>query len=185
MTKGEIKEREQRLLDMTTTFCAQNLDEHYFVLAEKLIKKMGRKREVPFARGRLDIWASAVIHAIGSINFLFDKSFEPYVSSEDVNAHFETKKSSVSAKAQAIKKMFGLAYYDKEFSTPMMQENNPFSEMVMFNGFIAPITMLPEGVQQHVREIEAHGLEVALFTESYMIEEQTLPSTFFTLPQAL
>lgn len=42
--------------------------------------KLGRKREVPFQRGKIEIWAAAVVYAIGSPNFLFDKSFEPYMS---------------------------------------------------------------------------------------------------------
>ena len=48
---------------------------------------MGRKREVPFKRGKLEIWAAAVVQAIGSINFLFDKSFEPYITSKQINEY--------------------------------------------------------------------------------------------------
>jgi len=71
MTKQEIKQREEKLLEMTGAFCAQKLDKDYYQLCEKLIKKLGRKREVPFQRGKLEIWAAAVVYAIGSINFLF------------------------------------------------------------------------------------------------------------------
>ena len=53
MTKDEIKQREKTLLQLTGAFCAQKLDDQYFGLCEKLIKKMGRKREVPFKRGKL------------------------------------------------------------------------------------------------------------------------------------
>jgi hypothetical protein len=35
---------------------------------------MSRKRNVPFLSGRMEIWTAAVIHALGSINFLFDTS---------------------------------------------------------------------------------------------------------------
>jgi hypothetical protein len=35
---------------------------------------MSRKRNVPFLYGRMEIWAAAIIHALGSINFLFDTS---------------------------------------------------------------------------------------------------------------
>jgi hypothetical protein len=53
MTKEQVKERQKRLIELTGTFCAQKLDGEYFELCEKLIKKMGRKREVPFKRGKL------------------------------------------------------------------------------------------------------------------------------------
>ena len=55
MTKDQIKQREKELLQLTGAFCVQKLDQEYFELCEKLIKKMGRKREVPFKRGKLEI----------------------------------------------------------------------------------------------------------------------------------
>lgn len=73
MTKEEIKKKEKKLLELTGSFCAQKLDDDYSQLCQKLILKLGSKKDVPFKRGKIEIWAAAVIHAIGSINFLFDK----------------------------------------------------------------------------------------------------------------
>lgn len=84
---------------MTGMFCSQKLDDDYFQLSEKLIKKMGRKRDVPFKRGKLEIWA-AIVYCIGSINFLFDKSFEPYITAQEISDYFGTKNSTVSNKAR-------------------------------------------------------------------------------------
>jgi len=75
MTKEEIKLIEKNLIELTSEFCAQKLDEDYAQLCIKLIQKMGRKRDVPFQSGKVEIWAAAVIYALGSINFLFDKAF--------------------------------------------------------------------------------------------------------------
>jgi superfamily I DNA and/or RNA helicase len=123
MTKQEIKQKEKQLLEITGTFCVQKLDDDYLKLCEKLIKKLGRKRDVPFQRGKLEIWAAAVIYAIGSINFLFDKSFEPYISAEQIHEYFGTKHSTVSNKAREIKEMFGLWHFNPEFSTKQMAES--------------------------------------------------------------
>lgn len=91
MTNQEIKQKEEKLLEMTRAFCAQKIDDEFFQLCEKLIKKLGRKRDVPFQRGKLEIWAAAVVYANGSINFLFDKSFEPYMTAEQISEYFGTK----------------------------------------------------------------------------------------------
>ncbi|MCG2714661.1 MAG: DUF6398 domain-containing protein [Candidatus Marinimicrobia bacterium] len=99
MTKEEIKAREQKLLELTGAFCAQKLDDDYLQLCEKLVKKLGRKRDAPFKRGKIEIWAAAIVYAIGSINFLFDKSFEPYMTAEQISEYFGTKNSTVSNKA--------------------------------------------------------------------------------------
>jgi len=48
---------------------------------------------VPFLSGRLKIRAAATAYAIGQINFLFDKSFEPYTDAGDLCDYFDTKKA--------------------------------------------------------------------------------------------
>ena len=140
----EIKEEKtQLLIEMTASFSNEYLDEDYKELCEKLIRKMARKRNVPFLSGRIEIWAAAIIHALGSINFLFDNSFEPYASTDDICNFFGTSKSTTSQKGKVIRDMFKMNYYDQEFSTTYMNENNPFSKMTMINGFIVPSDMLP------------------------------------------
>ena len=165
MTKGEIKQREKTILDLTGTFCAQKLDDQYFELCEKLIKKMGRKRDVPFKRGKLEIWAAAVINEIGSINFLFDRSFQPYVSSKEINDYFGTKPTTVTNKARAIKDMFDLWHYSLEFSTGHMQRNNPFNNLVMVDDMIYPIDSLPEDMKRIARQAKAEGKDIAFRTK--------------------
>ncbi|MBM3267656.1 MAG: hypothetical protein FJZ01_08420 [Candidatus Sericytochromatia bacterium] len=78
MDKALLLEKTQKLVALTSKFCDEFLDEDYKQLCEKLILKMARKRQVPFESGKLEIWAASVIHTIGTINFLFDRSFEPY-----------------------------------------------------------------------------------------------------------
>ncbi|HET54539.1 MAG TPA: hypothetical protein ENN33_04910 [Ignavibacteria bacterium] len=164
MTKQEIKQKEEKLLEMTGAFCTQKLDDDYFQLCEKLIKKLGRKRDVPFQRGKLEIWAAAVVYAIGSINFLFDKSFEPYMTADQISEYFGTKNSTVSNKAREIKDMFDMWHFSPEFSTKRMTESNPFNKMVMVDGFIVPIDTLPDDLQQMVRDARARGEDIEFHT---------------------
>lgn len=165
MTKEEIKNKEKKLLELTGSFCAQKLDDDYYQLCEKLILKLGRKRDVPFKSGKIEIWAAAIIHAIGSINFLFDKSFEPYVTAEQICEYFGTKKTTVSNKARQIKDMFKMGYYDADFSTQKMIENNPFNDMVMVNGLIVPLASIPEDLQEMVRKERAEGRDIEFTTQ--------------------
>ncbi len=165
MTKQEIKQKEEELLKMTGAFCAQKLDNEYLLLCEKLIKKLGRKRDVPFQRGKLEIWAAAVIYAIGSINFLFDKSFEPYVTSNQISEYFGTKNSTVSNKAGEIRDIIGLTIYDSEFSTQKMAASNPFNNLVMVDGFIVPIDTLPDEFQKMVIDARAKGEDIEFHTQ--------------------
>ncbi len=165
MDKKEIKEREKKLLGLTGIFCSQKLDDDYFQLCEKLIKKMGRKRDVPFKRGKIEIWAAAVIHTIGSINFLFDKSFEPYMTAQQISDYFGTKNSTVSNKVRQIREMFKLTMFDNEFATEHMNETSPFNDLVMVDGLIVPLSSIPENLQELVRKERAEGRDIEFTTE--------------------
>jgi len=160
MTKEDIKIREKKLIEIVGAFCAQRLNDDYYQLCLKLIKKLGRKRDVPFKRGKIEIWAAAIVYSIGSINFLFDKSFEPYLTVEQISDYFGTKSSTVSNKARQIKTMFDMRYYSPEFSTQYMANRNPFNEMVMVDGFIVPLSSIPCDLQELVKQERAEGRDI-------------------------
>jgi hypothetical protein len=149
-----IEEKMHELIKMTTGFCETYLDTDYKQLCEELIEKMSRKRNIPFLSGRVAIWAAAIVYAIGSINFLFDKTFKPYAMAEDICRYFGTTKSTTSQKAKVIRDMFGLNYWDKEFSTTHMKETNPFSNMVMVNELIVDKRFLPPEIQEIIDDKE-------------------------------
>ncbi|MDR3291222.1 MAG: DUF6398 domain-containing protein [Methanobrevibacter sp.] len=141
-SKEEIKLKEEKLLELVGDFCDKYLDKEYSYLTKQMVKKLGRKREVPFKRGKLEIWAAAIIYAVGQINFLFDKSFQPYSSADEICNYFKTKKSTVSNKAADIRKILKLNHFDKEFSTRYMMESNPLNDLIEVNGFIVPKSLL-------------------------------------------
>jgi hypothetical protein len=165
MTKIIIKQKERQLLSLTSDFCIKKLDDDYFQLCEKLVKKLGRKRNVPFETGKIEIWAAGIIHALGLINFLFDKSAKPYVSVNEINDYFGTKQSSVTGKSKQIRDLFQLSPFDKEFSVRGMLNKNPLDNMVMVDGFIVPLDTIPINLQELVRKERAEGRDIEFTTE--------------------
>jgi hypothetical protein len=149
--KEKIETISQTLIQMTGEFCDQYLDEDYKQLAEKLVLKMKRKRQVPFLRGRASTWAAAIIYALGQINFLFDRSFEPYVAASEIPEYFGVSQSTVGQKAKTIRDMFDLCYWHPEFSTQHMHDSNPRKRLVMIDGLVVPVSMLPPEVQEELR----------------------------------
>ncbi len=138
MNDEKTKIRQEQLIELVSTFCDDKLDDEYKHLSIKLVEKMGRKHDVPFKRGKLDIWASAVIYALGQINFLFDASFEPHSTPDEICDYFGTKKSTVSDKARKIRDMFNLTHFDKEFSTAYIKGEAPVFEVDEKSGMIMP-----------------------------------------------
>ncbi|MBP3590184.1 MAG: hypothetical protein J6J61_06370 [Muribaculaceae bacterium] len=127
MDKAEIKAREDEIVRLAVSFCNEKIDAEYASLCEKMVRKLGRKRANPLERGRLEIWAAAVVYTIATMNFLFDKSFEPYLPLSEIIEHFGTSSSTVSQKAGQIRTMLKLKrYWDPDFSTAQMAAANPF-----------------------------------------------------------
>ncbi|GGN57393.1 DUF6398 domain-containing protein [Oceanobacillus indicireducens] len=138
-------EKKEQLFQLTNEFSRIHLNEEYDVVIEKLINKMARKREVPFLKGRIDIWAAAIIHALGTINFLFDKDTEPYVSSPSViYDHFNTKQSTTSQRSKQIRDMFNLSYFDSTFGVESVNKRSPFNQLTTIDGFIVPKSIIEE-----------------------------------------
>lgn len=127
--KEIINEKKRIIIEQISQFCDEKLDEEYKELCIKMAEKMARKRAVPFLTGKLEIWSASIIYAIGQINLLFDKSFEPYATPDDICNYFGTTKSTTSQKAKLIRDMFKLRHYDNEFSTKKIKEDNPFNDM--------------------------------------------------------
>jgi len=155
-----IKQKKEALIEITDGFADRYLDEDYKMLCQKLIDKMSRKRQVPFLSGKPEIWAAAVVYALGQINFLFDKNFEPYVSTTDLCNYFKTSQSTTSQKAKIIRDMFKMRYFDEEFSTERMQKENPLNEFVMIDGLIVPVSAVMKTLDEKEAQLQKElGLE--------------------------
>ena len=145
--KATVQEYTEKLIQMTNSFCESYLDDEYKALCEKLIRKMSRKRVVPFLSGKIEIWAAGVVYALGGINFLFDKSSKPYASADDICNY---SKSTTGQRAKTIRDMFKLHYFDSEFSTKEILDKSPYSN-VFLDGMPIPISSLPPELQEVAR----------------------------------
>lgn len=161
----KVQERQQQILELIRQFCEQKLNEEYFDLSKRLTAKLGRKRNIPYATGQIEVWAAAIIHALGTINFLFDRASEPYVSIDEINDFFKTHKSTTGNKSKLIRDLLKLDRWDNEFSTGRMNDSNPFKDLVRVDGLIVPLGSLPEEYQQMVRQARAEGKDVTLSTK--------------------
>ena len=117
--------RLDELLRLTAAFCKAHLDQEYEELCAKLARKAGRKRTPPFATGQIESWAAGVVHAICTVNFAFDKSQAPHVTSPCIAEHFGVSLNTASQKSKTLRDLFRLTHWDSEFGTEEMQKRNP------------------------------------------------------------
>lgn len=59
-----------------------------------------RKKHSPLQNGSVLKWSRGIIHAIGFVNFLFDKTTSPYVSANELSSAFEISQSTAGNKSK-------------------------------------------------------------------------------------
>jgi len=157
--------KKEEIIGLLSEFCAARLNEEYRALCVEMALALDDLPEAPLARGREEIWAAAIVYTVGGLNFLGDKSFEPYLPSSAIFEHFGVKSSTVGAKSRTIRDLLDIEWLDDQFATTRMKEFNPFNSLVMVDDMIVPISALPDNIQKQIRQARERGEEVYLSTK--------------------
>jgi uncharacterized protein DUF6398 len=120
-------------------FCDEHLNDEYYQLTLKLITKIARKRPSPLLYGKPNTWVAAAVHAIGMVNFLFDKSQTPHMSSQKLASYFGLSQSTISAKSKYIRDILRLTQLDIKWILPSRMDDNPMIWMIMVDNFVVDI----------------------------------------------
>ncbi len=140
-----------QIFKLTDVFCAEHLDAEYGELVRKLVAKLARKRPSPLARGDLRIWAASAIYAVGSVNFLFDRTQRPHMTVDDLSALSGVPKSTLSNKAKLIRDVLRIGQMDPDFCRHELLTSNPMAWMISVDGFIVDARTMPPEVQAEAR----------------------------------
>ena len=119
-----LKDRFSKVENLIATYARDNLDDEYLEYCLYLTAALARK-ETPFVKGKEKLWACGIIHAIGMVNFLFDKDTEPFVTASDLYSSFSVSSSSGSAKSKFIRDLFDMFPSDPNWTIPSRQYDNP------------------------------------------------------------
>ena len=152
---------------LITDFCNQYLNDEYRELCLHLLEKLCRKRPSPLLAGRKNTWAAAIIYAITTNNFIFDKSQPIHLTADELCAPFGLSKSTVSNKAREIRDMFNITYLNPEWQLAILAEDNPAIWCFSVNGFVIDIRMAPVEVQE-----EAYRSGLIPFVPAYKEKEE-------------
>ncbi|MDR1871694.1 MAG: DUF6398 domain-containing protein [Deltaproteobacteria bacterium] len=104
------------IAEIISRFCDERLTDDLKALCLRALAKLARKRPSPLLTGKPITWAAGLTYAIGSINFVFDKSKSYYLSGDEFANWYGLSKKSVSSKAQDVKKLLNLSYFSSEFT---------------------------------------------------------------------
>lgn len=147
-----VRPRFAEVVRLTDAVCREALDEDYARLARKAAEVMARKRPSPLLGGRAPGWACGIVYALGRVNFLFDKSFEPYLSAGDLCARFGVSAATGAAKAREVEHVLKTGVMDPRWSVPAVLAQNDMAWLVQVNGFVMDARDLPREAQEELVE---------------------------------
>jgi hypothetical protein len=136
------------IVALTDAFCRAHLDEEYAQLARQATAALRRKRPSPLATGNVKTWACGIVYALGTVNFLFDRSQTPSMSAAELCAGFGVSKSTSAAKARAVRDALDMSQMDPQWYRPSKLDENPMAWMIMVNGFVVDVRSMPRDVQE-------------------------------------
>jgi hypothetical protein len=143
-----MEERYTAVTALTDNFCREKLNEEYADMCRQMAAKLCRKRPSPLARGQLENWAAGIIHAIGTVNFAFDKSLTPHISVPDISDYFGVGKSSPAGKSKEIRDLFNIGLMDPAWTLPSRMDDNLMAWFIMVDGLIVDARAMPRHIQE-------------------------------------
>lgn len=145
---ASVKPFYSAIVDLSDAVCRQHLNEEYAGLARRLAAALARKRPSPIVRGKAEIWACGIVYALGTVNFLFDKSQTPHMRADELCAAFGVSPRSGESKARNIRNLFGLVQFDPDWCLPGLVDDNPLIWYVQINGMPVNIRYMPREIQE-------------------------------------
>jgi hypothetical protein len=143
-----MQEKYKAIVEITDSFAKENLNEEYAQIIRYAIAALCRKRPSPLETGKASSWACGVTHAIGMVNFLFDKSQTPNISSSDLYKKFGTSESTGQSKSKLVRDMLRMNQADPHWMLPSRLDSNPMAWMLSVNGMLVDIRYMPREVQE-------------------------------------
>jgi hypothetical protein len=137
----------EAIVALTDAVCQQHLNEEWAMLCRALTASLARKRPSPLLRGEPRVWAAGILHALGVVNFLSDRSQAVSMSVPDLCEAFGVKSSTVGGKSKIIREMFKMYQFDPRWTLPSMIDQNPMAWMISVNGFLLDARQAPAEIQ--------------------------------------
>jgi len=143
-----MQDKYQEVVELTDSFSAEYLNDEYAQLIRYVVASLGRKRPSPLAKGKANSWACGVTHAIGLVNFLFDKSQTPNMSAADLYKNFGVAESTGQGKSKTIRDYLDMYQSDPNWTLASQLDSNPMAWMLSVNGLIVDIRTMPREAQE-------------------------------------
>jgi hypothetical protein len=131
-----MADRYAAITELTDAFCGERLNDEYAQMIRQATAALCRKRPPPVAAGAPASWAAGVTHAVGTVNFVFDRGRSPHVTSAELYSAFGVAESTGQGKSKRIRDLLRMGMFDPDWTLPSRLADNPRVWLVSVNGFV-------------------------------------------------
>jgi len=143
-----MEEKYRKIIQLTDSFAEDNLNKEYAQFIRYAVAALCRKRPSPLEKGRESSWACGITHAIGSVNFVFDKSQSPWITAKELYKKFGVGESTGQSKSRVVRDLLKIHQFDPNWTLPSRLDDSPMSWMLSVNGIMVDIRTMPREVQE-------------------------------------
>ena len=148
-----VQPRFDEIVGLVDAVCRTHLTEEYAAVTRELAAAVARKRPSPLLRGQSRTWACGLTYTIGSVNFLFDPAQQPHLRVADLCTLFGVSQSAGAAKSREIMRLFDIVPLAPRWSLPSRLADNPLVWMIVVNGVMVDVRMMPRELQEQAYEL--------------------------------
>lgn len=143
-----MKDKFESIGKATDGFSDRYLNDEYKEIIRFAIAALCRKRPSPLLRAREDSWAAGIVHAIGSVNFLFDNTQKPHCEGRDIYSFFGVSPGTAQSKSKEVRESLKMSQFSPDWLLPSKMEDNPLIWILEVNGLLVDVRQMPFEVQE-------------------------------------
>ena len=145
-----LQARVATLLEQLDAFCAARLDADYRKLLHQAVESLAAQHAAQLLKGRESSWCAGLVHAIGTANFLFDRSQQPHCPPKEVFNFFGVSASVGYAHAKKARDLLAIAPLARDWTRLSLQEPSADPMLVTVNGMTIDARKLPADVRMRL-----------------------------------
>ena len=104
-----LADKYEEVIEKINSFSNEYLNEEYKNICIEATKLLFLNNETIVKKGKSFSWAAGIVHAIGSVNGLFDSKEEPYIKALDLYKEFGVSSSTGSSKSKEVKSLLEIS----------------------------------------------------------------------------
>jgi len=105
----------EEIIDKIKVFSSEYLNEEYKNICARAADTLFTSHEEQLKKGKSSSWAAGIVHAIGTMNNLFDSKEEPYIKAADLYKAFGISSSTGSSKSKEVQSLLELSKQSKQW----------------------------------------------------------------------